>query len=133
MSVFLVTWGFAGTANAQTTPAAKFDLPFEVHWGKTVLPPGQYTISMNSATNIVFVQSTHGQTAFFTSIPTRENSSKGAAAMLVTVRGKERTVRSLNLPARGISLIYQPATSAEREILAKADKVEAVPLITSGK
>ncbi len=45
----------------------------------------------------------------------------------------ERRVRSLNLPGRGVSLIYPPTTSAEREMLAKADQVHAVPVITAGK
>jgi hypothetical protein len=52
---------------------------------------------------------------------------------MVMVRGNERIVRSLNLPAHGVSLIYTPATSSEREILAKADQVHSVPVITAGK
>jgi hypothetical protein len=130
----LTTWGFAGTANAQTSPAAKFNLPFEVHWGKNVLPPGQYTVSLDPSARTVRVQSTSG-TAFYTSIPIKDDSQgrKGNTAMVIMVRGNERTVRSLNFPGRGYSLIYQPATKAEREILAKADQLETVPLITAGK
>jgi hypothetical protein len=33
----------------------------------------------------------------------------------------------------GISLIYRPATNAEREMLAKADQVQTVPVISAGK
>ena len=131
--VCLTTWGFAGTANAQTTLAGKFNLPYEVHWGTRVVPAGQYTISMDPAGAIVFVCSKDGNTAFYTPIPTRNSNNKGAAALFVMVRGHERVVRSLNLPKRGFSLIYQPATSAERELLAKSEQVEAVPLITAGK
>jgi hypothetical protein len=82
----------------------------------------------------VFVQSTSGK-AFYTSIPIKDDNynRKGAATLVVMVRGNERTVRSLNFPGRGYSLIYQPATKAEREILAKADQAETVPLIAAGK
>src|SRR5713226_2091842 len=104
------------TAMAQSTSlTAKFTLPYEVHWGKHVLPAGEYSISMDSVSPAALVRATNGKTAFFTSIPVKTDSEKGATALFVMVRGNERIVRSLNLPKRGISLIYQPATSAERE------------------
>jgi hypothetical protein len=130
--VLLATCAFAAAANAQTI-AAKFTLPFEVHWGKNVLPAGEYTISLDSLANVALVRSAMGKTVGFTPIPIAAKSDKGATALFVMVRGNERIVRSLNLPARGVSLIYPPTTSAEREMLAKADQVRAVPVITAGK
>jgi hypothetical protein len=130
--VLLATCAFAAAANAQTI-AAKFTLPFETHWGKNLLPAGEYTITMDSSANVAFVRSANGKTVGFTPIPIKANSDKGATALFITVRGNERIVRSLNLPARGVSLIYPPATSAEREMLAKADQVQAVPVNTAGK
>jgi hypothetical protein len=130
--VLLATFAFAAAANAETI-AAKFTLPFEVHWGKTVLPAGVYTISMDSLANVALIRAASGKTFGFTPIPIKAKSDNGRSALYVMVRGNERRVRSLNLPARGISLIYPPATSAEREMLAKADQVQAVPVITAGK
>jgi hypothetical protein len=130
--VLLAACAFAAGVNAQTF-AARFTLPFEVHWGKNVLPAGEYSISMDSPSNVALVRSRNGKTAFNTPIPIRANSDKGPTALVVMVRGNERSVRSLNLPARGVSLIYQPATSAEREMLAKADLVKAAPVIPAGK
>ncbi len=130
--ILLATCAFAAAANAQTV-AAKFTLPFEVHWGKNVLPPGKYTIRMDSLANVALVRSANGKTACFTPIPIRAYSEKGTTALLVMVRGNERIVRSLNLPTRGVSLIYPPATNAERELLAKADQGQTVPVITTGK
>ena len=129
--VLLATCAFAAAANAHTI-AAKFTLPFEVQWGKNVLPAGEYTIDMDSLANVALVRSASGKTVGFTPIPIKAHSDKGGTALFVTVRGNERRVRSLNLPARGISLIYPPTTSAEREMLAKADQVQAVPVITAG-
>jgi hypothetical protein len=131
--VILATCGFAGTANAQTTLVGSFKLPFQVHWGKSALPAGQYTVSMDGVGPVATVRSANGKIAFFTPIPIRAYSEKGAAALVVMVRGNERIVRSLNLPDRHISLIYQPATEAQRELLAQADHIQAVPVITAGK
>jgi hypothetical protein len=130
--VLLATCAFAAAANAQTM-AAKFTLPFEVHWGKNVLPAGNYTISMDSLADVALVRSANGNTVGLTPIPIQAKSDKGVTALFVMVRGNERIVRSLNLPTRGVSLIYPPATSAQRELLAKADQVRAVPVITAGK
>jgi hypothetical protein len=130
--VLLATFAFAAAANAETL-AAKFTLPFEVHWGKTVLPAGAYTISMDSLANVALIRSASGKTVGFTPIPIKAKSDNGRTALFVMVRGNERRVQSLNLPTHGISLIYPPATSAEREMLAKANQVQTVPVITAGK
>jgi hypothetical protein len=131
-AVLLATCAFAASANAQSFDA-KFTLPFDTHWGKNVLPAGDYTISLDSRTNVALVRMADGKTVGFTPIPIEASSNKGATALLVMVHGNERIVRSLNLPGHGVSLIYTPATSAEREILAKADQVKVVPVMTAGK
>jgi hypothetical protein len=130
--VLLATCAFAGLANAQTL-AVKFTLPFEVQWGRNVLPAGEYSISMDSIANVALVRSANGNTVGFTPIPITATSHSGNTALFVMVRGNEHLVRSLNLPARGISLIYPPTTSAQREMLANADRVKSVPVITAGK
>jgi len=130
--VLLATCAFAAAANAQSF-AGRFTLPFKTHWGKNVLPAGDYTMSLDSRTNVALVRSADGNTVGFTPIPIPATSHNGATALLIMVRGNERTVRSLNLPANGVSLIYTPTTNAEREILAKADQVQSVPVITAGK
>lgn len=130
--VLLATCAFAAAANAQTI-AARFTLPFEVHWGKNVLPPGDYMISIDSPANVALYRSADGKTVGFTPIPVKNSIDKGTAALFVMVHGNDRMVRSLNLPARGVSLIYTPATSAEREMLAKADQIQVVPVITARK
>jgi hypothetical protein len=130
--VLLATCAFAGIANAQTL-AVKFTLPFEVQWGRNVLPAGDYSITMDSSAKVALVRSANGNTVGFTPIPITATSHSGNTALFVMVRGNERLVRSLNLPTRGISLIYPPTTSAQREMLANADRIKSVPVITAGK
>ena len=136
--VLLATCGFAAAASAQSSswvPAVtiRFNLPFEVYWGKKLLPAGSYTMSMDNSHPSAVVHSANQKISFFTPIPTRNRSDKGPAALFVVVRGNERMVRSLNLPKSDLSLTYQPATSAELEILANADQVRAVPVTIAGK
>jgi len=99
--VLLATCAFAAAANAQTV-AVKFTLPFEVHWGKNLLPAGQYSVTLDSSADVGLVRSANGKIAFFTPIPIKASSHEGATALLVMVRGNERRVRSLNLPMSGI-------------------------------
>ena len=131
-AVVLATSSFAASANAQSV-AAKFNLPYEVHWGKSVLPAGTYTISMDSSAGVGLVRSAAGKTSFFTPIPIKTYTNKGNAALFVMVRGNERVVRSLNLPDRGISLTYHTATNAEREMLTKTDEIDLVPVTSARK
>ena len=130
--VLLATCAFAGIANAQTL-AVKFTLPFEVQWGRNVLPAGEYSVSIDSSAKVALVRSANGNTVGFTPIPITATSHSGNTALFVMVRGNERLVRSLNLPTRGISLIYPPTTNAQREMLANADRIKSVPVITAGK
>jgi len=130
--VLFAICAFAAAANAQTI-AAKFTLPFEVHWGKNLLPAGEYSITFDSSADVALLRSANGKTIGFTPIPMKAYSHTGNTALFVMVRGNERMVRSLNLPALGVSLIYRPSTSAEREMLANADQVKTVPVITAGK
>lgn len=130
--VLLATCAFAGIANAQTL-AVKFTLPFEVQWGRNLLPAGEYSVSIDSSAKVALVRSANGNTVGFTPIPITATSHSGNTALFVMVRGNERLVRSLNLPTRGISLIYPPTTNAQREMLANADRIKSVPVITAGK
>lgn len=123
----------ASAGYAQTGFAGKFTLPYEVQWGGKALPAGQYVITMHSVRPTAIVQSTDGKIAFYTPIPIQDRAEKGATALKVLVRGHQRMVLSLNLPERGVRLVYRPTTAAERELIAQADHESTVPLTTAQK
>jgi hypothetical protein len=131
--VTLATCAFAAAANAQTSYTGKFTLPHEARWGSVVLPAGSYSILMSSSSAPALVWSTHGEMKMFTTPPMIADSQKGAAAITLTVNGKERIVRSLNLPELGKSFTYKPLTKAERELFAKTDQIETVPVMVAKK
>jgi hypothetical protein len=124
---------FAAAGYAQTTFSGKFTLPYEAQWGKKVLPPGPYFITMHAAGATAIVQSEDGKVSFYTPIPIQNRSEKGTASLKVLARGNERIVLSLNLPQQGVSLVYRPTTAAERELIAKADHEFTVPLASAKK
>jgi hypothetical protein len=133
VTVLAATWLFGGAVNAQTRFHGKFKLPYEVHWGKALLPAGEYSISMDWFQAGTEVRSASGQTVFIPGSPITDDSEKRGTCLVIMVRGDERRVRSLNLPEIGRSLIYEPLTKSERETRAKADQMQAVPVLTAGK
>ena len=65
--------------------------------------------------------------------PIISDGEKGPACLIVTASGNERRVRSLNLPELGQSLTFEPLTSTEREMFAKAGQIDTVPVIIARK
>jgi hypothetical protein len=121
-------------ASAQTTGfLGTFTLPHEVLWGAAVLPPGGYTIRMTSIHAPGMVRSTDGKTQAFVITVASGDPEKGSASLTIMTRGSQRKVVSMNVPSVGASLVYSPLTKSEREILAKAKQIEAVPLIAAKK
>jgi len=127
----------AAGANAQFGPAVfagKFTLPYEVHWGGSVLSAGEYSIRMESVQHAAVVSSPDGKVNMFIRIPTVGDAEKGGATYLtIFIRGNERTVQSLNLPELGKMLTYHPLTKSEREELAKAGQVQTLSITTAKK
>jgi hypothetical protein len=135
VALVLATSVFAAAVNAETRFRGRFTLANEVHWGKAVLPAGEYTISVAPSQSpfrsASLVRSASGKTQFIPPILVTEASNKGVNSLVIMVRGNERRVRSLNLPGLGQSLIYEPLSRSERETLAKTD--QAVPVTVAAK
>jgi hypothetical protein len=135
VAVVLTAGLFAGWANAQSLTGfllynGKFTLPNETHWGKAVLPAGDYSISMDSERSPALVRSNDGKTTVFTPLPIGDdgnNGNKGPTALIIAARGNQREVLSMNLPTLGSSLVYKRLTKAEHEMTAKVEHVQIVP------
>lgn len=133
LGVLFATCVVTSVANAQSTFAGKVTLPYEVHWNHAVLPAGEYSIRMDSKGAPAVLHSTSTGKSAYTAVPIIADGQKGAAFLTVTMRGKERRVRSLNLPETGQSLIFEPITKREREMLATAGQIDTVPVVTARK
>ena len=107
----------AVAANAQTALHGKFQLTTEARWGKAILPAGQYSFSMDSVQAPLIIKSEDGKTSAMAVAKTSVDAAPGGSYIFTTGSGADRTVRSINLPQLGRSLIYKPLTSQEREML----------------
>lgn len=130
VALVLATCVFAAAVSAQPRFEGRFTLPYEVHWGQTVLAAGEYTIFMTPSQAAAVVRSASGKAQFIRANVATEDNKKGVNCLIITARGNEHRVRSLNLPGLGQSLIYEPLTKSERETLAKT---EAVPVTVAAK
>jgi|SRR5690349_17074813 len=133
LGVLVATCAFAAAAFAQPAFVGKFTLPYEVHWGRGVLPAGVYYIRMDSMAAQAMVSSAGGDRTIFTRPPIIADSKEPGTFLTLTTMGTERTVRSLNLPQLGKSVIFAPLTKSDREELAKAGKSITVPVVTAKK
>lgn len=132
-AVVFATCVFTIAANAQPRFVGKFTLPYEVQWNHAVLPAGEYSMRMDSREIPAVVRSSSSNRSHFIAVPTIADCKTGGANLLITIRGNEHRVRSLNLPALGVSLVYKPLTRTEREILTKEGHLEAVPVVIATK
>jgi hypothetical protein len=112
-TLFVVVLG-ALAANAQSVLHGKFQLTSETHWGKAVLPAGEYTFTIDSVAGPVVIQAVNGKAAAMAMAQTNSNAAPGGSYIVVTA---DRQVRSMNLPQLGVSLVFKPLTPRERETL----------------
>jgi hypothetical protein len=137
VAVILTAGLFVAWANAQSGSGVliyrgSFTLQHGVHWGKAMLPAGEYSISLDSNRSPALVRSKDGKTTVFTPMPITNDGNKGPAALVIAARGDEREVLSLNLPAIGSSLVYKRLTQAQREMTAKMEQVQVAPAKAAG-
>ena len=120
-------------ANAQNSFTGKVQLPNEVRWGKSVLPAGEYSLSIQSfeAPVRLYIQSMDGKTAAI-AVAQIADPVPGGNFIFVTGTGSNRLVRSMNLPHLGCSLLYAPLTAQERETQ-YASNLHTLPVQTAGK
>lgn len=107
----------AVAANAQTSFHGKFQLTTETRWGKAVLPAGQYSITMDSVQSPLVIQSQDGKVSTMAAALVGGDAAPGGNYIMVTGSGKDRQVRSINLPQFGRSLVFKPLSRRERETL----------------
>ena len=137
VAVILTAGLFAAFANAQSGSGfliyrGNFTLPHEAHWGKAMLPAGEYSISFDSNRTPALVRSKDRKTSVFTPMPITNDGNKGPATLVIAAHGNEREVLSLNLPAIGSSLVYKRLTQAQREMTAKMEQVQVAPAKAAG-
>jgi hypothetical protein len=116
MMIFLLVDGTKVQA-AESVYFGKFILVQQIHWGRSVLRPGHYTMAIVSSTNPVIVKVQNEETgeSFRVATVIREEKTTGSDALLLHARNGELTVHSLSLPEIGMVLIYEPGRREREE------------------
>jgi hypothetical protein len=121
----------------QAGPAAqeKFTLPFDAQWGKTTLPAGDYTLSIDHLTSNGTIRLARGTQSVGIFLPEvfdyTQNRSKNGQLVFVRHNGVV-TVRALRLPDAGT--FYFPLPKELKTLTAEQPQmIEVVSLEATGE
>jgi len=124
----------ASAASAQPLVRGSFTLPYEVHWGKAVLPAGDYSISIEHADRPAAVRTATGRIVAFVMPRSFDDAHQDqSSALIITKAENQRVVRAFNWREGNRLFIYRPFTDAERRQSASGDASEAVPIRVAKK
>jgi hypothetical protein len=135
-AAILMSLVFVGTSQAQgdlTAYVGKFTLTDQVHWGNSVLQPGDYTITIGSTSIpiIALIRNREGRPiARFRSGVLSGNTSV-VSALLMKEKDGQFWVHSLALADLRMVLIYDPALA--REAVQEARVSKTVPVMLAKK
>ena len=124
---------FARPAHAQSGITGKFTLSYETHWGRAVLPAGEYQLTFvrNNEGSMLLIQDAKSRRAVaFEPANVREDSREAGSALLIGTRGKQHVVYSLTIADLGESFVYQRPAAHNRE-LEEARETQAVPVFVA--
>jgi len=132
-AALLMSLFFIGTTQAQTDLpvfAGKFTLTTQVQWDKTLLQPGDYTVTIGSSGMPVFalVRDAKGRPVanFGSGIVSGETSARNA--LLIKEKGGQMHVYSLELATLGKVLVYDPSLARAAFLEARAPQTVTVML-----
>ena len=102
----------AGIGEAQNAYQGKFTLPFEARWQNVVLPAGNYTISMHSATApyTMFVRG-EGKSVIILGVSVNERTISEKSELTLVKLGNSYVVRSLEAGQIGLDVDYSTGRS----------------------
>jgi hypothetical protein len=127
----LVSFLWAGVANAAPPYRGRFSLPYEVHWGHAVLPAGEYLLRFVDVQTFVFVviqDAKSGKEVAYLA-PSTKSEAQGKSALLIAEVGNQQVVHSLRLAELGEVFIYEPALARGAEDVREAHKVQTLPIV----
>ncbi len=126
-----------GFAIAQAVSEGKFTLPFDSVWGRKVLPAGDYSFSLESASlpaKVTLRDGTRGNAiAIIMAQGISESKPSDHSALFLLRHGNKGVVRSMYLADLGL-VFYYPTRAAGAQLLAQAPElIQRVPISAVGK
>ena len=133
----LVICSSAALASARML-GGTFTLPFEARWGQAVLPPGNYSFTLDSTGPDRLVTIIRGESGKNVGSVQAQGSSDQQTldrSDLVLVRsgGGNYTIRALRMASEGLTFDYS-VPKAERQMIVQAPQLlQRIPVMESGK
>ena len=124
----------AGLASAQSAMKGEFTLPSEIHWGRAVLPAGQYSFDLTStrAPEVIRVRG-EGVNVMLMAQAVGDRPIPTDSALVLVRHGDSSVVRSLRLAPLGISLYYAPPKGEAAMVAQVPGVAQSVPVHTNSK
>jgi len=119
----------AGNASAQVFQG-KFTLPSETRWGRSTLPAGDYSFTLDSVDTACTLRLYRERRGVALILAQAQDKNYSGPAELTVVRG---TVRALNLPKIGIVLQYAPHYPKHLTAPEEREIAQIVPVVATGK
>jgi hypothetical protein len=126
----------AATLNATPPFQGKFSLPYEVRWGRAILPAGEYRLRVDNVDTVTIVtvqQAESGKTVAMLPFPIRESDKnvRDGSALLIASKGGQRTVHTLKLAELGEVFIYDPSLARGRGTTEEARQTQPVRVLAA--
>jgi hypothetical protein len=134
-TLLLAICSFARPANAQTEFQGRFTLPYAAHWGKAVLPAGDFLLTFtrfHDSAMLLVQDAKSGRHIADEPINVTEESTKGRSALLIGTRAGQRIVHSVRIFELGQVFVYDPALAHGRAA-GEANRIQVVPLSVAKK
>jgi len=109
-----------------------FTLPFEVRWGKAVLPAGDYSFKIDNTNYVITIRGENLAAMVLSPTPS-PNKHAGSSELIIARQGKQGTVRALRLAEQNVVFSY-PALRGEPPMLAQTPELlQRVPILFASK
>jgi hypothetical protein len=125
----------ASLANAQAAQG-KFNLPFEARWGRSILPPGNYSFTLDTTAGsgqIVLLNAERKAVFVPNNAATSTGKQSEHSELIITRRGAKAIVRALHLGDLGVTLYYAPPKGEPTVIAEAPDLIQRLPISMAGK
>jgi hypothetical protein len=126
LAALVASLTLAGAARAHyISPqfVGKFTLTSPAHWGKSTLPPGNYTLHINSISSPIVVRVLNDQDTLVATVVTRsiDDYTKGSNALQLKTRNGQVVIQSLVLADMKMVLVFDPSPAHQRIEEARAE------------
>jgi len=126
LAALVASLTLAGAARAQyISPqfVGKFTLTSTIHWGKSTLPPGNYTVRIDSTSLPIMATIRNDSYTLVATVVTRgiDDYTKGSNALQLKTRNGQVVVQTLVLADLKMVLVFDPSPAHERVEQARED------------